>query len=232
MFPDWKTSNLPINGVQLALDALEMCAEARRNAERQMLAGLRQSIGWLPLVNVGLMLAEIASRRQRQFERSFFLQMKGAMAVRDSRRRESVFAEEPERARPSHVAAFPTGLAPRQAPTQRPAMRLKVPLAAQAVAMPLHLRNHRTVPEAVELAVIPPPAGLPAFPPGLIHFEPETLVIPPQSTGSVQLVLKLEGHFQVGQEYWAEIVIAGLETKQIPLVLEICADMPVAGPTA
>lgn len=211
------------SSLNLALSALEALGNTRRQVEHTVLSGMRRQIGWLPFANIGLTLAEYASKQHRDLERSLILQARKKLQPEcptpEAETRSQGFADyapEPENA-----------ATPPPAPESAPALRLRVPAGMNTIALPIALQNHRDTPDLITMSLGRPAPHLLAFPSDRLYFDPEKLIIPAHSNASVQLVLRLGGSLDVTREYWSEILISGKETKRIPLALQFDLSTPV-----
>lgn len=211
------------SGARRGWNLLEALIDARAHAEQQFLADLRRN------VDAGLKLAEEISRQGIEFRRSLIDQFSRALSTPGSA---AGAPYDPHRASgpdASERVAEPAGwedVAPRNAAPERPpALRLMLPRGTGDVGVPIQLRNRRDSTDVLSFTANPLHLdGAAIIPTEFIRFQPETLAIPPQEEGCVQLLLHLGHNLAPGIEYWSEIVITGADTKRIPLVVQILAD--------
>jgi hypothetical protein len=204
----------PPHSRQYGFSFLETLIDARANAQRQFITDMRRGASSMPLLDAGLQFAEIVANRQRDFGRSLIHQIERTVAARqfpNSRPGEPTPEPPPE----GHQSSKRT-----EAPNQPGALRLTIPVGTPAVAVPLQLRNHRQLADTVALSAIEPAySGVASIPVELIRFDPEIISVPAQSEASVQVLLRISPAWMPGREYWSEIVLAGAETKRVPLVV-------------
>jgi hypothetical protein len=209
----------PRGGPQFGFSLLETLIDARANAQQQFLSEVRRRVNGMPLLDAGLQFAEILAKQQRDFGHTVIRQMERAVSSRGfpNPRSDEPYAPEP-------VAEDEPHPNDSRADTARhaPVLRVTIPWGTHAVAVPLQLRNHRSTVDTVSLSAIEPTqSGIAVIPTELIRFDPEMLAVAPQAEASAQMFLRLTPSLVPGREYWSEIVIAGAETKRIPLVLQV-----------
>jgi hypothetical protein len=219
-------NNLGINGgLRRTLSALETLIDTRRQTEKQILRAVRRRIGGFPFADLSLTLAEVVSRQRCDLEHSLIYEVRERLQPGDAVPR----PEQTWNAYPPQYATEPaaqTAYSPEPAVAEPvvssppPALRLRIPTGKHVVALPIELQNHRDTADVLNLSIRPPAPHLRAFPLDRLYFEPAMLTIAPQSSASVMLVLHIDDNIDVLQEYWAEILILGAETKRIALVLQ------------
>lgn len=219
-----ETSNNINGGLGRTLSALETLIDTRRQTERQILRSVRRGIASFPLADIGLSLAEVFSRQRWDLEHSLIVEVRERLKPANT-------VPQPEqtwRGFPEQYATEPSAQAPFSservaepvASSPPPALRLRIPIGKNVVALPIELQNHRDTADLLSLSIKPPPPHLQAFPLDRLYFEPAMLTIPPHSSASVMLILHIDDNIDVLKEYWSEILISGADTKQIPLVLQ------------
>jgi hypothetical protein len=222
-------NNLGINGgIQRTLSALETLIDTRRQTERQILRAVRRRVGGFPFADLSLTLAEVVSRQRCDLEHSLIYEVRERLQPADT-------APQPEQTwnayQPQYATEPPTQtvysservtetVVSAPAPSPPPALRLRIPTGRNVVALPIELQNHRDTADVLSLSITPPAPHLRTFPLDRLYFEPAMLTIPPQSNASVMLILHIDENIDVLQEYWAEILITGAETKRLALVLQ------------
>lgn len=187
--------------------------ETRAKARRQLLSELRGNTESIPFLGAGLGVAEQVSRRCEEMERSFVQQVadKAHMDAKAS-------------ANPSQPAQPASGRQPsaEQGETTPPALRVSIPQGTESAIIPLQLRNPRGSVDTVVLSAIAAPQnGVAQLPVESIHFEPRMLTIEPNQEACANLKLRITPALQLEKEYWTKIVIAGTDTRQIPLAVRI-----------
>jgi len=204
------------------LGLLGSLIDANANAQQQFLTGLRRRLAGYPLLDAGIEYVEAIARQRKEFGHTVIHHVERAFSPGSNP--ESSRAGEPETSG-SPPAQSPESAGQRDGTAQRSApIRLSVPLGRRSVAVPLHLHNHRNSADIVSFsAAMPTLPGVAVIPLNLLRFEPETLVVPPQAEAAGQLLLYVSPDFLAGPEYWSDIVIAGEETRRVPLVLEVIA---------
>jgi hypothetical protein len=205
------------------LSLLETLLATKTNAQRQVVSELRRNLPGLPVLDAALNLLESVSNRRADFERSLLGQLERAKVQQrtpvDAQYEGGHTPEQASREAPVPViqnAHFRT-----EAEQRHVALRVTIPQGLRGVVVPLQLRNHREAADLVAFsATAPSLRGVTPLPIELIRFDPEMLSIPPGAQSVAQLLLQLNFELEPSKEYWAEIVIAGKETKRIPLILQ------------
>jgi hypothetical protein len=216
----------PYEGVRPRFRLLESWIDARTEAQRLFFLRMRGSVSGMPLLDAGMQLAEAVARQRSELANFIVGRVERSIAARGRAhpdRPRAPYAEEriDEAAQTADVRA--------DAPQSAPALRLAIARGTRNVAVPLQLRNHRQVSDVVSVSAVPPgDPSVATIPVEFFSFEPRLVTIPPMSEGMVQLVLRLGPDFVHVGEFWSEIVIDGVETKRVPLVLQIQPEAPTA----
>jgi hypothetical protein len=208
------------NAIQIWFGLLDSLIDANGRARTQFYEGLRQRVGRYPLLDAGIEYARAVSQQQRELghavihevERAF-VTWGGSPAPPSAQQEDGVRASTESH----HDTPEPPPAPPHSAP-----IRISVPVGKRAIAVPLHLRNHRSSTDIVSFsAALPSTPSVAVIPLHLIRFEPQTLAVSPQSDAAGQLLLDLATELQEDTEYWVDIVVTGAEIRRIPLILEV-----------
>jgi hypothetical protein len=212
------------NGLQVGLGLMQTWLDVRATAQQQFLSEVRRCVGGSSLVNASIDFAEMVARQQRDFGNSVIDRLGSSLTP-------AQFGPAAAGAEPATDGPPPGPTAVRSSADHSPeaqngsVIRLSVPYGKRGVAVPLQLQNHRDAIDFVTFSAGPPRfVGVPTIHPSLIRFHPDSIGVEPRADSLVELLIDVPPDAVPDTTYWAEIVLAGAETRRFPLALEIGAE--------
>ncbi len=216
-------------GLQIGLGLVQAWLDVRASAQHQFLTEVRHRLGGTPLVNVSLDLAESITKQQRDFGHALLNQVGQLLSAGAP---PTVADAVPFTPPVPEGAPVPTGAVPPPSSATAPeprasVLRLTIPASRRFINVPLQLKNHRPALDVVSFsAELPKIVGVETLDPAQMRFVPPNVAIEAGGVSEVQLEIDVPPAAAAGTAYWAEIVVAGAETRRIPLVLEVSEDAP------